>query len=259
MTHLLSPSNNTQSDTIFAQIDWQNGQPYSSAFDDVYFSSDDGLAETHYVFIEQNQLEQRFNHLQKNVFTIIETGFGTGLNFLCVWKLWLSCAPSDAQLNFISCEKYPLTKQDLTVALIYFPTLSHFSTQLIERYNVSDTQQSMSFDSGRIRLNLLIGDASEQLSLLNEDLAVDAWFLDGFAPSKNPDMWSDKLFKQMASLSNTGTTFATFTSAGLVKRGLQDVGFSVNKVVGFGKKREMLAGYFNGDKLNSSEAVDKNA
>lgn len=252
---MLHPSNNTHSDITFAKIDWQNGQPYSPDFGDVYFSTDDGLVETHYVFIAQNQLEHRFKHLQKNVFTIIETGFGTGLNFLCVWMLWLSNAPANAQLHYIACEKYPLTKKDLTTALRYFPTLSHFSTQLIERYNLSDTQQTMSFAEGRIKLTLLIGDGSEQLSLLSPDLAVDAWFLDGFSPNKNPDMWSNKLFKQMARLSNTGSTFATFTSAGLVKRGLHDVGFSVKKVVGFGKKREMLAGYFSGTKLHSAEAV----
>lgn len=113
----------------------------------------------------------------------------------------------------------------------------------------------MSFAEGRIKLTLLIGDASEQLSLLAKDFAVDAWFLDGFAPNKNPDMWSDKLFMQMARLSNKDSTFATFTSAGLVRRGLHDVGYSVDKVVGFGKKREMLAGYFSGTKLHSAEPV----
>lgn len=230
----------------FAKIDWQNDQPYSQSFNDVYFSTDDGLAETHYVFIAQNQLPQRFEHSKSNVFTIAETGFGTGLNFLCAWKLWQSCAPRSAKLHFVSCEKYPLTKPDLTAALEYFPALSHFSAQLITHYQVSKSQHTISFDDGRIKLTLLIGDASEQLSLLNSDLAVDAWFLDGFAPSKNPDMWSEKLFNQMARLSNTNATFATFTSSGLVKRGLQAVGFTVNKVVGFGKKREMLAGHFNG-------------
>ena len=236
----------------FAQIKWQDGQPFSAQFNDVYFSSDDGLAETHYVFIDQNQLVERFKTLQSDHFTIAETGFGTGLNFLCAWQAWITHAPKNAKLHFISCEKYPITQHDLAIAQQQWPELQSLSDKLIKQYQLVNTDNNeFMLDSGRVKLTLLLGDANTALSTLNtHHHQVDAWFLDGFAPSKNPEMWTDALFMQMAKLSYSTTTFATFTSASTVRRGLQQAGFTVNKLPGFGKKREMLAGYFKADLIN---------
>lgn len=225
-------------------IKWINGEPYSTQFDDIYFSTDNGLAETDYIFIQGNQLQTRLKNLQANqTFTIIETGFGTGLNFLSVCEKWLSLAPVNAKLNFISTEKYPLSPDDLTTALQAWPNLAHIATPLLTCYAtlLQIKQTALLFD-GSVSLTLHIGDAAS--SLQNEQQLADAWFLDGFAPSKNPEMWSEALFSQMARLSHANTTFATFTSAGIVKRGLAHAGFNVQKIAGYGKKREMLTGRF---------------
>ncbi|MES2501100.1 MAG: tRNA (5-methylaminomethyl-2-thiouridine)(34)-methyltransferase MnmD [Pseudomonadota bacterium] len=234
-------------------IEWrrlnQQGQPqpYSTIFNDVYYSSDNGLLETDYVFLQGNHLKQRWQMLSSNSFTIIETGFGTGLNFLCAAQLWLQIAPQNALLHFISTEKYPLSLQDMTAALQAWPELNHLSQPLLAQYEAAHKQSIQLFDD-RVRLRLLIGDATDTLSITTT--SADAWFLDGFSPAKNPDMWQPALFAQMARLSTNSTTFATFTSAGMVRRGLQTSGFQVNKQTGFGKKREMLNGRF----INESKA-----
>jgi tRNA 5-methylaminomethyl-2-thiouridine biosynthesis bifunctional protein len=226
-----------------AQLEWRQGQPYASQYDDVYFSSDNGLEETEYVFLKHNQLAIRWQQLDSDVFTIAETGFGTGLNFLCAWQLWRQNAPEGARLHFVSTEKFPLTQADLAKALSLWLNLKSLSEALLEQYlNIREGFHRLVFDDGRVTLSLLIGDANKTLPQLNAQ--VDAWFLDGFAPAKNPDMWLPALFQQMARLSHKETTFATFTSAGEVKRGLQSVGFEVKKASGFGKKREMLFGQF---------------
>ena len=239
--------NNTNTDICFAHINWQDKQPFSSQFNDVYFSTDDGEAETNYVFIAQNRLITRFKNLKNQQFTIAETGFGTGLNFLCAWQTWLTYAPAQASLHFISCEKYPITMHDLTISHQQWPEFAAMSCELIKQYHLTNSSNnSITCEFGRVKLSLLLQDASSALSQLStEKIQVDAWFLDGFTPSKNPDMWTEELFAQMARLSHLNTTFATFTSASAVRRGLQNVGFIVNKLAGFGKKREMLAGDFN--------------
>ncbi len=225
-----------------APLEWRDGQPYSTRFQDIYFSSDDGLAETDYVFLQGNDLSRRFQQLGSTEFTIMETGFGTGLNFLCAAKLWLELAPTDAKLNFISTEKYPLTSNDIATAHMLWTDLTSLSKQFLDIYqNILDSVSVALFDN-RIQLTLLIGDANNTLSCVVSE--VDAWFLDGFAPSKNPDMWQATLFAQMARLSRPGTTLATFTSAGDVRRGLEAAGFEIFKRCGFGKKREMLIGQF---------------
>lgn len=226
-------------------LEWHKSLPYSTQFQDIYFSSDDGLAETDYVFLQSNDLINRWKNLTNQNFNIIETGFGTGLNFLCVCEKWLSIAPKNATLHFISVEKYPLSLPDITKALHAWPTLTLFSQTFLAQYaNAITNNHAVNLFDNRVKLSLLIGDASECLSQISTP--ADAWFLDGFAPAKNPDMWSETLFMQMARLSIDTTTFATFTSAGVVKRGLTQAGFSVRKKSGFGKKREMLFGTFLG-------------
>lgn len=228
-----------------AEVNWdEHGQPLSSLFDDVYFSRVSGLAESQHVFIQHNQLAERFAALKDgDTFVIGETGFGTGLNFLSAWHCFLAHAPSGARLQFISVEKYPLQRSDLAQALALWPELSELREQLLQQYVAMHAGfQHMQLAGGRISLTLLIGDALEMLQQL--DGKVDAWFLDGFAPAKNPEMWNEQVFAQLARLAHPSTTLATFTSAGFVRRGLLTVGFAVERVPGFGHKREMLAGQF---------------
>lgn len=229
-----------------AEIEWRNGQPYACLFHDVYFSSDNGLLETEYVFLQGNKLLSRWQQPNIQSFSIAETGFGTGLNFLCAIKLWLETTPQDTKLHFISVEKYPLNLPDITTALNMWPQLQRFSQPLLAKYvQIINGADTISLFNNRIKLTILIGDATKRLSQI--DNKIDAWFLDGFAPVKNPDMWQTELFKQLARLSHATTTFSTFTSAGEVRRGLIKAGFSVNKQTGFGKKREMLIGHFVGN------------
>lgn len=227
-----------------AQLEWHEGQPYSPQFGDVYFSRESGLEETRHVFLHHNQLAERWQALKKPSFTIVETGFGTGLNFLCAWQLWAQTAPAHAKLHFVSIEKFPLSHADLARALALWSELQQYSSALLAQYRqIVPGWQRLVFDQGRVQLTLLVGDVHELLPRLNSH--ADAWFLDGFAPSRNPDMWQETLFANMAARSHQYTTFATFTSAGIVKRGLQTAGFEVHKVAGYGRKREMLCGRFN--------------
>lgn len=226
-----------------AQLHWDDqGQPLSSAYDDVYFSRESGLEETRYVFLQHNRLVERFTALREHDCMVVgETGFGTGLNFLCCWQLFERQAPSDARLHFISAERFPLQPTDLQQALALWPELEDYSRELLHAYQVIQPgMQTLLLAGGRVPLTLLVGEACEQLAQL--DGQVDAWFLDGFAPAKNPDMWTETLFSQLARLSAPGATLATFTSAGFVRRGLQAAGFAMQRTPGFGRKREMLCG-----------------
>ncbi len=233
---------------LFSSLEWRNGQPYSQTFNDIYFSTDDGLEETNQVFIAQNQLETRFKSLQDTTFTIIETGFGTGLNFLVTSALWLAHAPPHAQLYFYSIEKYPLKLADLSRVHALWPQFSAISCELLNQYEtLKSGTNHFSIAGGRIQLALQVDDVALALPQLTKK--ADAWFLDGFAPAKNTEMWTADVFAQIALLSQTNTTFATFTSAGIVRRGLQAVGFKVEKQAGFGKKREMLRGTFVGESI----------
>ena len=261
-----------------AILEWRHDKPYSQQFDDIYFSPEDGPAETDYVFIQQNQLAQRWRELiSDESFTIGETGFGSGLNFLCAANLWLSIAPPTAQLHYVSTEHYPLHHSDLNRVLASWIDLDTPASQ--NNKTGDDTSNHLSklarelgesyppplpgfhrieLAKGRIHLSLLYGDAAHQLDELqasdhplfinlptqSQPYGVDAWFLDGFAPAKNPEMWSPALFSIIANLSKPGTSFSTFTAAGNVRRELTRVGFDVEKIKGYGSKREMLRGNF---------------
>ncbi|MFV9682289.1 bifunctional tRNA (5-methylaminomethyl-2-thiouridine)(34)-methyltransferase MnmD/FAD-dependent 5-carboxymethylaminomethyl-2-thiouridine(34) oxidoreductase MnmC [Pseudomonas sp. NY15367] len=231
------------SETHNAQLDWdEHGQPLSRSYGDVYFSRANGLEETRHVFLAHNQIIERCQALPAGGRLVIgETGFGTGLNFLCAWQAFADHAPSDARLHFVSVEKFPLTQTDLQRALALWPELGPYAEQLLAQYRaIHPGFQRLLLDGGRVVLTLMIGDVLDCLPQL--DARVDAWFLDGFAPAKNPEMWTDTLFAELARLSAPGATLATFTSAGFVRRGLIAAGFAVVRVKGFGHKREMLAG-----------------
>ncbi|PYC43181.1 bifunctional tRNA (5-methylaminomethyl-2-thiouridine)(34)-methyltransferase MnmD/FAD-dependent 5-carboxymethylaminomethyl-2-thiouridine(34) oxidoreductase MnmC [Pseudomonas soli] len=238
------------SDTLLptqAQIDWDDqGRPHSRQYDDVYFAINEGIDETLHVFIEQNHLRQRFAELQPHACLVIgETGFGTGMNFFCAWQLFAELAPADARLHFVSVEKYPLARDDLARAMQLWPELAAFTQPLLEQYvAIHPGFQQFSLEGGRVTLTLMIGDALEQLPQL--DARIDAWFLDGFAPAKNPDMWTPELFAQLARLSHPGTTLGTFTTTGWVRRSLIEAGFAMKKVPGIGKKWEVMHGVYSG-------------
>lgn len=232
-----------------AVLEWREGLPYSTQFDDVYFSmSPDhpqhGLAETRHVFLQHNQLQQRWQSLpvdNPSHFVIVETGFGSGLNFLAALQLWREQAPPQAHLHFVSVEIAPFSLQDLQQAHAHFPELATVSQALCQQYRLLQPGiNQLELPGFSTSLTLHIGDSAQVLPALN--LKADAWFLDGFAPAKNPGMWQPFLFECMARCSRAGTTFATFTSAGFVRRGLLAAGFQVQKTAGFGTKREMLCG-----------------
>lgn len=228
-----------------AQLDWNaQGQPSSRQYADIYFSQDNGLEETRYVFLANNDLPARCAALGAGEQLVIgETGFGTGLNFLCAWELFEAQAPADARLHFVSVEKHPLSHADLRRALALWPQLAPYSEQLLSCYvALHPGFQRLVLGGGRIVLTLMIGDATAMLTQL--DARIDAWFLDGFAPAKNPEMWTQELFIELARLSAPGTTIGTFTSTGYVRRGLNEVGFQMRRVPGQGKKWEVLRGTF---------------
>lgn len=236
-----------------AKLGWnESGTPVSDKFDDVYFSNINGLEETRYVFLKNNQLPERWQTFPHRRFIIGETGFGTGLNFLAVWHCFEQFRQQNPnaplkELHFISFEKYPLSLDDLVLAHQTWPELKTFAKQLHQYYPIATPEcHRIMFADGQITLDLWFGDVKDCMPMVPtpKDGLIDAWFLDGFAPSKNPDMWSQALFNNMANLAKHHATCATFTAAGFVRRGLIDAGFEMKKVKGFGTKREMIAGKF---------------
>ncbi|CAA0370517.1 tRNA 5-methylaminomethyl-2-thiouridine biosynthesis bifunctional protein MnmC (Includes: tRNA (mnm(5)s(2)U34)-methyltransferase; FAD-dependent cmnm(5)s(2)U34 oxidoreductase) [Alteromonas alvinellae] len=236
----------------------ESGTPVADHFNDVYFSNDSGIDETQHVFVAGNDLAERWQQWPNPTFVIAETGFGTGLNFLVTMRAFNEFRAANPdhplkRLYFITTEKFPLPQQDMQRALEAFPALKDEAEALASLYPMGlEGCHRLHFDNHSTTLDLWIGDVHELLPQWHSPVngLIDAWFLDGFAPSKNPDMWTDALFSQMARLSKTGTTFGTFTAAGIVKRGLAGVGFTIKKRNGFGRKRDMLTGVFDQDNEN---------
>ena len=235
-----------------AKLHWQlddNGvtAPLSSEFGDVYFSKTDGLAESRHVFIDGNDLATRLANLRNfERFVIGEIGFGTGLNILAIWQLWQQIRPDNhSHLHIITTEKFPLSKTDLEQALSVWTELAGLSQQLIDNYPppLAGCHRLNWFDE-RLTIDLWLGDATSSLSQVTGEGKVDAWLLDGFAPSCNQELWSADLLAQIARLSKNHTTLATFSVASAVKQGLKHHGFTLAKRKGFGKKREMLTASF---------------
>lgn len=216
-----------------ADVTWRDGMvPVSARFDDPYFSLQDGLAETCHVFLDGNDLAQR---LVKPLH-IAELGFGTGLNFLATLKLRQEIGAA-AALRFTSFEAFPLASSDMEKALAQFPALEDLAKPLIAGVNAGHTEFEM---PGNVWLSLELGDARTRLPEWSG--AADAWFLDGFSPAKNPELWSAPLMGEVGRHTAPGGTFATYTAAGFVRRGLQDAGFAVERVAGYGRKRHMTRG-----------------
>ena len=176
--------------------------------------------------------------------TIAELGFGTGLNFLETIRQWRARKRTNANLHFISFEQFPLDQQAIEKALSQWPELKDLTEKLLNIWNLErqlpeDKLIDVEFAED-IRLTIYFEDANAKLAKLN--FRADAWFLDGFSPAKNPELWNEELMTEVHDHAVAGGTFATYTAAGFVKRGLQAAGFDVQKVKGFAKKREMLVG-----------------
>lgn len=210
-----------------AELSWTDGRvPVSVRFDDPYFSLQDGLAETRHVFLAGNDLPARF----APGFHIAELGFGTGLNMLTTWAEWERAGRTDP-LCFTSFEAYPMDPQDMSQALAAFPELAHWRDRFLSLWN------GESCDLGSLQLRVVVGDARDTLPGWQHK--ADAWFLDGFSPAKNPELWDADLMAEVAKHTAEGGTVATYTAAGFVRRGLEAAGFSVTRAPGFGRKRHM--------------------
>lgn len=210
-------------------LDWRGGVPVSVRFDDPYFSRADGLAETRHVFLGGNGLPDRF----RPGFHIAELGFGTGLNCLAALAAWRASGQAGA-LRFTSFEAFPLLPADIARALAAFPEVAALAAPLADR---------LSGDEGALpdlALALVTGDARETLPRWTG--RADAWFLDGFAPARNPELWEPGLMAEVARHTAPCGTFATYSAAGDVRRSLAAAGFAVERVAGFGTKRHMSRG-----------------
>lgn len=213
-----------------ATLQWQaDGSPRSLKFDDPYFSADGGLAEARHVFLAGNGLPARF----APGFHIAELGFGTGLNMLAAWQAWVATG-TQSPLHYTGFEAYPLTRADLYRALVCWPELDALARPLLAAWpctclKLPTLELELVFDDARTALPSWRGQA-------------DAWFLDGFSPAKNPEMWSASLMGSVAHHTAAGGSFATYTAAGHVRRALSDAGFTVARQPGFGRKRHMSVG-----------------
>ncbi len=259
------------SDIHNANITWQDdGAPYSPDYDDVYFSRQGGLAETHHVFLRANDLQARWlaaeQHAGAGVFTIAELGFGTGLNFLSCWQLWQQTGCQRLRLHFISCEKHPLSRDALRQALSQWPELAELSVHLLAHYpDHSGGYHRLLLRAGSkqthsVVLDLYYGDALAMLQQQSSPQArVDAWFLDGFSPAHNPALWSEDILHSIDRLSRPGTTLSSYSVTGRVVRALRELDFAVEKRQGFGPKRQMLFACKQGDARQIQGAGDQQA
>lgn len=213
-----------------AEITWRDGHvPVSERFDDPYFSLDNGLAETQHTFLDGNNLPARL----QDGFHVAELGFGTGLNMLALALAWRG----SGRIKFTSFEAYPMAASDIAQALEGFPEVAGIAPIFLEAW----AQGKRRFQLGGLEVSVIIGDARTLLAGWNDK--ADAWFLDGFSPAKNPELWGPTLMQQLASHTAPGGTFATYTAAGHVRRALSDAGFNVERRAGFGRKRHMSVGH----------------
>lgn len=228
-----------------------DGVPYSSLYQDIYHSVVGGLAQARQVFLGGNGLPERWRG--REAFTILETGFGLGLNFLAAWDALRADAEGPARLHFVSVERNPFDSGDLAAALAPFGELRPLAGALVAAWPPPIAGfHRLEFDGGRVRLTLLFGDARELLPKLEAN--ADALFLDGFTPARNPDMWSPEVVRELARLAGAGATLATWTVAGGVRAALAGAGFRIEKREGFGHKREMLAGLREGQAREARRA-----
>ncbi|MBQ0716461.1 MAG: tRNA (5-methylaminomethyl-2-thiouridine)(34)-methyltransferase MnmD [Sulfitobacter litoralis] len=212
-----------------AEIEWKDsGVPVSSKFDDPYFSLDNGVEETQHVFIEGNDLANRF----RDGFRIAELGFGTGLNFLVAWDAWERNG-AKGTLHFTSFEAFPMSSEDMAQAHQSFPDFDGKRDGLLAAWSPEGGEMRF----GDVVLTVVIGDARRAVPAW--DGLADAWFLDGFSPAKNPELWEPELLHDVARHTAPFGTAATYTAAGAVRRALESAGFAVERTTGYGRKRHM--------------------
>ena len=226
-------------------ISWNNGEPYSLIYDDIYYSRAHGILEKKHVFIDGNKLEKKFKKLAPyNSFVIAETGFGIGLNFLCAVACFNKNTVPNVTLHYISFEKHILTKKEYQRALANFDICLLEKKQLLAQLpTVNKGRHQLTFNSKRITLTLILGDINHTLTkAFDLNKSVDAWFFDGFSPSKNKTMWELEVFKLINQYSKPNASYATYTCASSVRNNLFNAGFTVAKKRGFGNKKHMLSG-----------------
>ena len=218
-----------------------DGTAFSDEFQDIYHSSHGGLAQSRHVFLGGNRLPERWQG--RDAFVILETGFGLGLNFLAAWDAWRADRARPRRLHFISVESRPLDAKDLAGALASFEELAPLTRALVSAWPPPLAGfHRLHFDGGNVILTLLLGDAAAMLPQLVA--CVNAYFLDGFSPAKNPGIWSPEVVRELARVAAPDATLATWTVAGGVRAALSDAGFAIEKRAGFATKREMLTGHF---------------
>jgi tRNA U34 5-methylaminomethyl-2-thiouridine-forming methyltransferase MnmC len=220
-------------------LEWRDGDmPYSSAFGDHFYCQTDGRLECGHVFMEGNALPDRWRHGKD--FLIGELGFGTALNFCETWRQWKLHRVPGARLHFMSCELYPMLGQEIDRALSRWPEIDSERQVLVAKWPI-DPNGVVTVDlDDQTRLSVVCGEAMD--GLRNAGTGFDAWYLDGFAPSRNGDMWSAELMQLIHDRSAPAGTFATYAAAGFVRRNLQGAGYIVERRKGFAGKREMLCG-----------------
>lgn len=212
-----------------AELTWRDGAlPISTRFDDPYFSLNDGLAETRHVFLAGNDLPARFT----DGFHIAELGFGTGLNMLTTLLEWRA-AGMKTPLHFTSFEAFPMLVTDMDKALRAFPEVHAIAAPFLAEW--ANGKRYIQTDD--LTADIIIGDARKTLPAWVGK--ADAWFLDGFSPAKNPELWGDDLLQEVANHTAINGTLATYTAAGFVRRNLASAGFNVTRTTGFGRKRHM--------------------
>jgi tRNA 5-methylaminomethyl-2-thiouridine biosynthesis bifunctional protein len=218
------------------------------AFHDSYFSRDNGLEETRIVFLKGCGLPEAWR--SQSDFTVAELGFGTGLNVLATWDLWRNTRQPGQILHFITTEAFLMTVDHAAKAHAHWPELADLSGQLLARWPVrAFGNQRIWFEDDGFCLTILVGPALPSLQAM--DFKADAWFLDGFAPSRNAEMWSPELLQEVARLCAPGARLATYSVAGAVRRGLEACGFTVSRQPGFGSKRQRLEAVWPGNRENA--------
>jgi tRNA 5-methylaminomethyl-2-thiouridine biosynthesis bifunctional protein len=234
---------------IPASLVFSGDTPYSTLYQDVYHSTDGGLGQASHVFLKGCGLPDAW--AGRDAFTVLETGFGTGLNFLATWFAWRADPARSQRLHFLSVEKHPFSAADLRRLHAAWPELASLSSDLIKRWPplVSGFYR-LEFDEGRVQLTLMLGDASACLHQL--EARVDAFYLDGFSPDRNADLWHSDIFGELSRLANPGATAASYTVASSVRNGLTKAGFRIAKRAGYGRKRHCLTGVFSKDKTGLS-------
>ncbi len=237
-----------------ASLEFRNGVPYSAAYGDIYHSADGGAGQADHVFLRGCGVPQAWAN--RAAFVILETGFGTGLNFLATWAAWQMDPARPQRLHFLSVEKHPFEAADLARLHAQWPQFRRLSDELLANWPTPTPGfHRIALDHGRVQLTLMLGDARELLPQLQAE--VDAFYLDGFAPDCNADMWQPGLFDEMARLARPGAVVATYTVAAPVRAGLERAGFACEKRTGFGRKRQCLRARFSAESTRPGLALPR--